>query len=126
MQENTYVMTFDDTVALVQGLMKSLEITENKDSIKECMAAGVSYAGLAKHNFSSVISTSELGPQINAKLLSNLTAEFFNHTSATVESCGALGVHSYKFLVKIFKFIISGEQWMAALRRLKDQGFNIL
>jgi len=61
-QENTYVMTFDDSVALVQGLMKSLEISENKDSIKECMAAGVSYVGLANHNFSSVIATSELGP----------------------------------------------------------------
>lgn len=120
------MMNFNDTVALVQGLMKSLEISENKDSIKDCMAAGVSYAGLAKHNFSSVISTSELGPQINAGLLANLTSEFFNSTSSTVKSCGDLGVHGYKFLVKIIKFIISGEQWMAALRRLKDQGFNIL
>jgi len=32
----------------------------------------------------------------------------------------------YKFVVKLIKFIISGDAWMGALRRLKDDGFTIL
>ena len=32
----------------------------------------------------------------------------------------------YKLIIKLFKFVISGDSWMVALRRLKDDGFTIL
>lgn len=90
------------------------------------MKAGLSYRDLVDHDFSNITRKTEYGPQINQDLLATLTNDVFNHTSFTVEKCGGLGVNVYKLLVKIIKFVISGEQWMGALRRLKDRGFDIL
>jgi len=42
-------------------LFKSLKVSDDKDSITKCANAGIDYKDLVDHNFSGIISSSELG-----------------------------------------------------------------
>jgi len=39
-----------------------LKVSDDKDSIQHCVVAGIAYKDLVDHDFSGVISESELGP----------------------------------------------------------------
>jgi len=47
-------ITFDEAVQLSLGILKSLNVTDDADSIKNCMASGISFTELAKYNWTQL------------------------------------------------------------------------
>jgi len=59
-------------------------------------------------------------------MIVDIVADTFNKTGGLVHNCGQIGYGSFFLLKRVFNIVIHGDEWLKLLRRLKDDGFQII
>lgn len=91
------------------------------------MSSGLNFTDLAKYNWTQLgrLDKNKI-PELNRTMIVQVTGDAFNKTGGLVHNCGGIGYGSFFLLKRILNIVIHGDEWFNLLRRLKDNGFDII